>query len=151
MGALHSRERLFGQLGVAIEGRIADAGARAFLVIVGVSLRLARDSRPDVREIRIGILSARNQAVRLLGFGHLLERENVLLLFIDGGGQQFAGLTGGIVQRVIELALDGSGALARAEPGVKAGVGESDRNDGGNNIDADQERAAADGTRGGES
>ena len=143
MGALHSLERLFGKLRVAIEGRIANPGARAFLVIVGIGLRFARDGCPDIREIRIGVLGARNQAVRLLGFGHLLEREHVLLLFIDGGGEQFAGLAGGIVQSVIKLALDSGGALARAEPGVEAGVRKGDRNDGCNDVNADQESTAA--------
>ena len=115
--------------------------------MLGIGLRFARDGGSDIRQIRIGILGARNQAVRLLGFGHLLEREHVLLLFIDGGGEQFAGLAGGIVQSVVELALDGGRALARAEPGVEAGVGKGDRNDGRNNVNADQEGAAADVTR----
>jgi hypothetical protein len=56
------------------------------LVIVGVGLRLAGDGGPDVGQIRIGVLSARNQAVGLFRFGHLLESENVFVLFVDRGG-----------------------------------------------------------------
>ncbi len=102
-----------------------------------------RDRGADIGEIRIGILRPRNQAVRFLGFGHFLKREHVLLLFVDRGGEQLAGLAGGIVQRVIELALDGGGAFARAEPSVKAGVGERDGDDRRDDIDADQQGPAA--------
>src|SRR6202044_1659331 len=92
-----------------------------------------------------GVLSARNQSVCFLGFGHLLERKHVLLLLIDGGREQFAGLAGGIVQRVIELAFDSSRALARAEPGVEAGVRKGDRNKCCNNVNAYQECTPANG------
>ena len=131
-----------GQLGVAIESRVADAGAGAFLVIVGIGLRFARDGGSNVRQIRIGILSARNQAVGLLGFSHFLKRENVFLLLVDGGGEQFAGLAGGVAQRVVELALNSGRAFARAEPGVEAGVGEGDGDDGCNNVNANQQSSA---------
>jgi len=72
------------------------------------------------------------------GFRHFLKRQHMLPLFGDGSGEQLAGLAGRIVQRIIEPALDGGGAFARAEPSIEAGVGEGDGDDGRDDVNTDQ-------------
>ncbi len=98
------------ELGVAIERSVADALAGAFAIGLRVGLAFARDCGAHGGEIRIGVLGLRNVAERFLGFGHLLERDHVLLLLGDTRRDQLLGLAGGIGQRVVE-------ACARWWPG----------------------------------
>jgi hypothetical protein len=81
--------------------------------------------------------------VSLLGVGHFLERQDVLLLLIDSGRQELLRLPGGFAQRFVQPALDGGRAFTRAEPGVQTGVGKRDGDDGGHHIDANEHRPAA--------
>jgi hypothetical protein len=143
LGPLHLPEGLLGQLGIAVKRGISHARARAFLVVLRVGLRFASHRGADVRQIRIRVLGPRDESVRLFSLGHFLKREDVLLLFTDRGGQQLACLAGGIIQGIVEFALDGGRPFACAEPRIEAGIGKGNRYDGCNNVNADEQRPAA--------